>query len=91
MDFAIILIVTGAKCLLLWPWDLLCAGDGSGAGNREEYETGRNESVEEVGKILKKAGLIRDARTFTIQAKCYGYEVKAGTYELNTSKDSKKS
>ena len=25
----------------------------------------------------------------TIQAKCYGYEVKAGTYELNTSKDSK--
>ena len=24
-----------------------------------------------------------------IQAKCYGYEVNAGTYELNTSKDSK--
>ena len=45
--------------------------------------------MEEVGKILKKAGLIRDPRTFTIQAKCYGYEVKAGTYELNTSKGSK--
>ena len=49
---------------------------------------GDKESVEEVGKILKKAGLIRDPRTFTIQANVMD-EVKAGTYELNTSKDSK--
>ena len=37
----------------------------------------------------KKAGLIRDARTFTIQAKCYGYEVTREPTKLNTSKDSK--
>ncbi len=58
-------------------------------GTEKSIRLDGDESVEEVGKILKKAGLIRDARTFTIQAKCYGYEVNAGTYELNTSKDSK--
>ena len=58
-------------------------------GTEKSVKLTGNESVEEVGKILKKAGLIRDPRTFTIQANCSGYEVKAGTYELNTSKDSK--
>ena len=48
-------------------------------GTEKSIKLDGDESVEEVGKILKKAGLIRDARTFTIQAKCYGYEVNAGT------------
>ena len=42
-----------------------------------------------IGSMVGMSAMIRDPRTFTIQAKCYGYEVKAGTYELNTSKDSK--
>ena len=46
-------------------------------------------SVAQVGKILEDAGLIRDKAAFTIQAKCYGYEVQEGTFELNTSYRSK--
>lgn len=47
------------------------------------------ESVGEVADLLEKAGLIRDSAAFTIQAYCYEYEVKAGTYVLNTSQSSK--
>ena len=83
---AAILIVTGARSAYSF-------GHGIFYAPAMEAEPGTEKSVKltgnEVGKILKKAGLIRDPRTFTIQAKCYGYEVKAGTYELNTSKDSK--
>lgn len=48
-----------------------------------------DESVDEVGKLLEKAGLIRDDAAFSIQAYCYGYEVKKGTFQLNTSLSSK--
>ena len=47
------------------------------------------ESVSDVGKILEDIGLIRDHYAFSIQAKCYGYEVLEGTYQLNTSLSSK--
>ncbi len=48
-----------------------------------------DESVREVGRILEEDGLIRDDVSFTIQALCYEYKVKAGEYVLNTSVDSK--
>lgn len=48
-----------------------------------------DESLMEVGSILERAGLIRDDTAFAIQAKCYDYEVKPGTYELSTAKSSK--
>ena len=79
---AAVLIVTGARSAYAPAME-------AEPGTEKSIKLDGDESVEEVGKILKKAGLIRDARTFTIQAKCYGYEVNAGTYELNTSKDSK--
>lgn len=47
------------------------------------------ESVYEVGEMLEAAGLIRDAKAFTIQAYCYEYEVKKGEYQLNTALSSK--
>lgn len=47
------------------------------------------ETVEEVGKILEDIGLIRDHTAFSIQAHCYDYEVKKGTFRLNTSLSSK--
>ncbi|MCI7796145.1 MAG: aminodeoxychorismate lyase [Lachnospiraceae bacterium] len=47
------------------------------------------ESVEEVGKILEDIGLIRDHTAFSIQARCYDYKVKKGTFRLNTSLSSK--
>ena len=81
---AAVLIVTGARSA----YSFAPAMEAE-PGTEKSIKLDGDESVEEVGKILKKAGLIRDARTFTIQAKCYGYEVNAGTYELNTSKDSK--
>lgn len=47
------------------------------------------ESVADVGKLLEEAGLIRDHVAFSIQAKCYDYEVKKGSFSLNTSQNSK--
>ena len=47
------------------------------------------ESVADVGKLLEDAGLIRDHVAFSIQAKCYDYEVKKGSFSLNTSQSSK--
>ena len=89
-NIAPILIVTGARSAYSFGHGIFYApAMEAEPGTEKSVKLTGNESVEEVGKILKKAGLIRDARTFTIQAKCYGYEVNAGTYELNTSKDSK--
>jgi len=82
---AAILIVTGARSAYSFGHGIFYApAMEAEPGTEKSVKLTGNESVEEVGKILKKAGLIRDP-----QAKCYGYEVKAGTYELNTSKDSK--
>ena len=87
---AAILIVTGARSAYSFGHGIFYApAMEEEPGTEKSVRLDGDESVEEVGKILKKAGLIRDPRAFTIQAKCYGYEVKAGTYELNTSKDSK--
>ena len=47
------------------------------------------ESVADVGKLLEDAGLIRDHVAFAIQAQCYDYEVKKGSFSLNTSQSSK--
>lgn len=47
------------------------------------------ESVFDVGSMLEKAGLVRDKNAFAIQALCYEYEVKAGTYQLSTADSSK--
>ena len=87
---AAVLIVTGARSAYSFGHGIFYApAMEAEPGTEKSIKLDGDESVEEVGKILKKAGLIRDPRTFTIQAKCYGYEVNAGTYELNTSKDSK--
>ena len=87
---AAILIVTGARSAYSFGHGIFYApAMEEEPGTVKSVRLDGDESVEEVGKILKKAGLIRDPRAFTLQAKCYGYEVKAGTYELNTSKDSK--
>ena len=76
---AAILIVTGARSAYSFGHGIFYApAMEAEPGTEKSVKLTGNESVEEVGKILKKAGLIR-----------YGYEVKAGTYELNTSKDSK--
>ena len=80
---AAVLIVTGARSAYSFGHGIFYApAMEAEPGTEKSIKLDGDESVEEVGKILKKAGLIRDARTFTIQAKCYGYE-------LNTSKDSK--
>lgn len=42
-----------------------------------------------MGKLLEDAGLIRDHVAFSIQAKCYDYEVKKGSFSLNTAQSSK--
>ena len=38
-----------------------------------------------IGTLLKNKGVIRDSTIFYVQALIYGYELKPGTYILNTS------
>ena len=47
----------------------------------------KDDSVYQIGKILKKKGLIKDAKIFVVQEKLSSYKGKlqAGTYILNTS------
>jgi len=58
-------------------------------GTEKSLTLDGDESVTEVGKLLLNAGLIRDDKAFTIQATCYEYEVKEGTFHLNTALSSK--
>lgn len=58
-------------------------------GRDVTVEIDGKESISEVGAILEKDGLIRDSAAFSLQAKCYDYEVKKGSFRLNTSQTSK--
>lgn len=42
-------------------------------------------SSRSVGSLLANAGVIRNATVFTVQAAIYGYDIRPGTYRLNTS------
>ena len=42
-------------------------------------------SPRSVGSLLANAGVIRNATVFYVQATIYGYEIRPGTYTLNTS------
>ena len=48
-------------------------------------------SAKNIGKLLEKEGLIRDADLFVVQYKLSAYsgEIQAGTYTLNTSETPK--
>ena len=48
-------------------------------------------SAKEIGKLLEKKGLVRDADLFVTQYKLSAYadEIMAGTYTLNTSETAK--
>lgn len=86
----ITLLVTGAKRGYEFGHSIFFSpGMETEPGAAKEITLAGNESVTEVGRILEKAGLIRDDLAFTIQAYCYAYEVKSGTFELNTSMTSK--
>ena len=42
-------------------------------------------SSRSVGSLLANAGVIRNATVFYVQSVIYGYDIKPGTYRLNTS------
>lgn len=48
-------------------------------------------SASDIGELLKKKGLVRDADLFVVQytLSAYSGEIKAGTYILNTSQTAK--
>lgn len=86
----IALLVTGAKRGYEFGHSIFFSpGMEAEPGTAKEITLTGNESVTEVGRLLEKSGLIRDDLAFTIQAYCYAYEIKAGTFELNTSMTSK--
>ncbi len=83
--------------MLVYKWTLTAYEYGQRVFNEPPVTTGSGRSVsvvisegdgaKEVGEILEKKGLIRDAGLFFIQERLSEYKDKIipGTYELNTS------
>lgn len=86
----IVLLITGAKSGYEFGHSIFDSpGMTAEPGTGKEVVLTGNESLLDVGNRLESAGLIRDANAFAIQAVCYEYKVKAGTFKLNTSMSSK--
>lgn len=86
----VVLLVMGARKGYEFGHSIFYApGIDTAPGVEKTVTLDGTESISEVGKILEDIGLIRDHTAFSVQAKCYGYEVKAGTWQLNTSLSSK--
>ena len=85
-----VLLVTGAKKGYAFGHSIFYApGMEAEPGRSVVVTLDGDESVSEVGKLLQDKGLIRDKNAFALQAFCYEYKVKKGTFELNTSESSK--
>ncbi len=86
----VVLLIMGAKRGYAFGYSIFYAPAMEEAPGQEKVVTlDGTESIAEVGKLLEDIGLIRDHNAFSIQARCYEYEVKAGTWNLNTSLSSK--
>ena len=86
----LVLLVLGVRKTYEFGHDIFYApGMEALPGTEKTVTLDGTESVADVGKLLEDAGLIRDHVAFSIQAKCYDYEVKKGSFSLNTSQSSK--
>ena len=86
----LVLLVLGVRKTYEFGHDIFYApGMEALPGTEKTVTLDGTESVADVGKLLEDAGLIRDHVAFSIQAKCYDYEVKKGSLSLNTSQSSK--
>ena len=86
----LVLLVLGVRKTYEFGHDIFYApGMEALPGTEKTVTLDGTESVADVGKLLEDAGLIRDHVAFSIQAKGYGYEVKKGSFSLNTSQSSK--
>ena len=86
----LVLLVLGVRKTYEFGHDIFYApGMEALPGTEKTVTLDGTESVADVGKLLEDAGLIRDHVAFTIQAQCYDYEVKKGSFSLNTSQSSK--
>ena len=83
--------------MLVYKWSLVAYEYGTRVFNEPPMSAGEGRTItvvisegssaEEIGLLLEKKGLIRDAVLFRIQEKLSGYkdELKAGTYDLTTA------
>ena len=86
----LVLLVLGVRKTYEFGHDIFYApGMEALPGTEKTVTLDGTESVADVGKLLEDAGLIRDHVAFSIQAKCYDYEVKKGSFSLKTSQSSK--
>ena len=86
----LVLLVLGVRKTYEFGHDIFYApGMEALPGTEKTVTLDGTESVADVGKLLEDAGLIRDHVAFSIQAICYDYEVKKGSFSLNTSQSSK--
>ena len=86
----LVLLVLGVRKTYEFGHDIFYApGMEALPGTEKTVTLDGTESVADVGKLLEDAGLIRDHVAFSLQAKCYDYEGKKGSFSLNTSQSSK--
>lgn len=86
----VMLLVTGAKNGYAFGHSIFYGPAMEAAPGRDMIlKLDGSETITDVAKMLERAGLIRNDRAFVIQATCYDYEVKKGTFDLNTSMTSR--
>ena len=86
----VMLLVTGAKNGYAFGHSIFYAPGMEAAPGRDMVlKLDGSETLSQVGAMLENAGLIRNDKAFVIQATCYDYEVKKGTFDLNTSMSSR--
>lgn len=58
-----------------------------GAGYEKTVVVKEDQSGFQVGRLLKEDGLIRNEYAFAVQVWLYEYEIRPGTYVLDTTMD----
>ena len=82
----IIVLVYGTRAAYDFGYSVFTMGPAEEAPGRDvEVTILTGMSRRSIGSLLANQGVIKNATVFYVQAMIYGYDLKPGTYTLNTS------
>lgn len=82
----VLLMFYGIRTAYRFGYSVFTTGAAEEAPGRDmAFVLEEGKSMAELSAELEKQGLIKSARIFRVQARIYGYELRPGSYTLNTS------